>query len=79
MPYYIHIVTTQETSNSKSLSLVSEFDSFRAAKTEVKRLRAEAPLAQNAIYKITFAADQPAAEKMLKEHREEPIAREWEK
>jgi hypothetical protein len=79
MPYYIYIVTTQESTNSKSLSLVSEFDSFRTAKTEVKRLRVEAPLADSQIYKIIFAADQSAAEKSLKEHREEPIAREWEK
>jgi len=79
MPYYLYIVTTQESTNSKSLSLVSEFDSFRTAKTEVKRLRAEAPLAENQVYKIIFAADQAEAEKSLKERREQPIAREWEK
>ena len=79
MPYYIYTVTTQESTNSTSLGFVSEFDSFRTAKTEVKRLRAEAPLADNQIYKIIFAADQAEAEKSLMEHREEPIAREWEK
>ena len=79
MPYYIYIVTSQEATTSKSLSLVSEFDSFRTAKTEVKRLRAEAPLADNRIYKIIFAEEQAEAERSLKEHREEPIAREWEK
>jgi hypothetical protein len=79
MPYYIYIVTSQEATNSKSLSLVSEFDSFRTAKTEVKRLRAEVPLADNQIYKIIFAEEQAEAERSLKEHREETIAREWEK
>jgi len=79
MPYYIYIVSSQESTNTKSLSLVSEFDGFKAAKTEVKRLRTEAPLAANRIYKIIFADDQAGAEKRLKEHREEPIAREWEK
>jgi hypothetical protein len=79
MPYYIYIVTTQESTNSKTLDLVSEFDSFRSAKTEVKRLRAETPLADNQIYKIIFAADQAEAEQSLLEHREQPIAREWEK
>jgi hypothetical protein len=79
MPYYIYTITTQESTNTKSLALVNEFDSFRSAKTEVKRLRAEAPLADNQIYKIIFAADRPEAEKSLMEHREEPIAREWEK
>ncbi|HUT41823.1 MAG TPA: hypothetical protein VM011_10815 [Gammaproteobacteria bacterium] len=79
MPYYIYIVTTQKSENSRSLGLVSEYDSFKTAKTEVKRLRAEAPLADNQIYKIIFAADQPEAEKSLIQHRDEPIAREWEK
>ena len=79
MPYYIYIVTTQESSTSKSLTFVSEYDAFRAAKTEVKRLRAEAPLPGEQIYKIIFAADRPEAEQNLLEHREEPIAREWEK
>ncbi len=79
MPYYIYTVTIQEPNNTKSLTLVSEYESFRSAKTEVKRLRAETPLADNQIYKIIFAADQPEAEKSLMEHREEPIAREWEK
>jgi len=79
MPYYIYIITTQDSSNTKSLSLVGEYDSFKSAKTEVKRLRVEVPLTDNRIYKIIFAADQAEAEKNLKEYREEPIAREWEK
>jgi hypothetical protein len=79
MPYFIYIVTTQDGSSSKSLEPVSEFDSFKAAKTEVKRLRVEAPLPESGIYKIIFAADRAAAEQNLLEHREEPIAREWEK
>ncbi len=79
MPYYIYIVKTSESSNTKSVSLVSEFEVFRTAKNEVKRLRAEAPLADNQIYKIIFAENTAEAEKSLTEHREEPIAKEWEK
>ncbi|MDH3979728.1 MAG: hypothetical protein OEU91_04360 [Gammaproteobacteria bacterium] len=79
MPYYLYIVTTSEPSDKKSVSLVSEFDVFKAAKNEVKRLRAEQPLADNQIYKITFAGDTAEAEKSLTDHREEPIAKEWEK
>ncbi len=79
MPYYIYIVATQDSTKSKSLTFVSEFESFRTAKAEVKRLRAETLLDDSQIYKIIFAANQPEAEKSLKEHREEPIAREWEK
>lgn len=79
MPYFIYIVTTQDGSGSKSLEPVSEFDSFRTAKTEVKRLRAGASLPGNRFYKIIFAADRAEAEQNLLEQREEPIAREWEK
>ncbi|MCG6886591.1 MAG: hypothetical protein LJE74_05230 [Proteobacteria bacterium] len=79
MPYYIYIVKTSESSNTRSASLVSEFDVFKAAKNEVKRLRAEEPLAENRIYKITFAENTAEAEKSLTEYREQPIAKEWEK
>jgi putative IMPACT (imprinted ancient) family translation regulator len=79
MPYYIYIITANESSHSRSVSQVSEFDTFKLAKTEIKRLRAEQPLAANQIYKIIFADDTAAAEKSLKEVREQPIAREWEK
>jgi hypothetical protein len=79
MPYYIYIVKTSESSSTRSVSLVSEFEVFRTAKNEAKRLRAEAPLADNQIYKIIFAENTAEAEKSLTEHREEPIAKEWEK
>ncbi len=79
MPYYLYIVTSKESSGSKSVSLVNEFEAFREAKNEAKRLRAEQPLENNQIYKIIFAGDTTEAEQILKEHREEPIAKEWEK
>lgn len=79
MPYYIYIVTTNTASGSRSVSQVSEYESFKTAKNEVKRLRTEAPLAENQLYKVTFAEDSASAEKDLREIREQPIAREWEK
>ncbi len=79
MPYYLYIVTTSESSDTKSVSLVSEFDVFKTAKDEAKRLRAGEPLADNQIYKIIFARDTAEAEKSLTARREQPIAREWEK
>ena len=79
MPYYLYIVTSSKTSNAKSVSLVSEFEVFKTAKNEAKRLRAEQPLADNQIYKIIFAEDTATAEQSLTEYREEPIAKEWEK
>ena len=79
MPYYIYIVTTTATTTKKSVEHVSEYENFKLAKTEVRRLRAEKPLQDNQSYKIIFAGDTAEAEKHLIEYREEPVAKEWEK
>ena len=79
MPYYIYNVTTTETGAKKSAEHVSEFENFKLAKTEVRRLRSGEPLENNQSYKIMFADDTAEAEKLLLEYREEPIAKEWEK
>jgi len=79
MPYYIYTVTSSATGNSKSVSYVSEFDNFKDAKTEVRRLRIEAPLETTQGYKVMFAEDRAEAEQRLTEYREQPIAKEWEK
>ena len=78
MPYYIFIVTGSE-GTRKTATLVSEYDTFKAAKTEVKRLRSDQPLPDNQVYRINFSPSEAAAEKALTEVREEPIAKEWEK
>ena len=79
MPYYIYTLTVKQHASMKSALLVGEFEKFKAAKTEVKRLRAENPLGEGQSYKIIFADNQAEAEKMATEIREQPIAREWEK
>ena len=79
MPYYIYRVTTTDTGIKKSAQHVSEFENFKLAKTEVRRLRSEEPLENNQSYKVMFADDTANAEKLLLENREEPIAKEWEK
>jgi hypothetical protein len=79
MPYYIYIVTSSETGNNKSAAYVSEFDNFKDAKTEVRRLRIEEPLDEPGTYKVMFAEDRAEAEQRITEFREQPIAREWEK
>jgi len=79
MPYYIYIVTTIDTTTKKAVEHVSEFENFKLAKTEVRRLRAEQSLQDNQSYKIIFAEDTAEAEKHLIEYREEPVAKEWEK
>ncbi|MGD8629403.1 MAG: hypothetical protein PVH38_05810 [Gammaproteobacteria bacterium] len=79
MPYYIYIVSSNETGHNKSAEYISEFDNFKHAKTEVRRLRTETPLEASQAYKVMFAEDRAEAEQRLTEYREQPIAREWEK
>jgi hypothetical protein len=79
MPYYIYIVTSHDTASTRSATLVREYENFKLAKTEVRRLRGEAQLEETQAYKIIFADDMAQAEQRLTEFREEPIAREWEK
>ena len=79
MPYYIYIVTSIDTTTKKSVEPVSEFENFKQAKTEVRRLRAEQPLQDNQSYKVMFAESNAEAEQRLIEYREEPVAKEWEK
>ena len=79
MPYYIYILTVKDQATRKSATLVNEFEKFKSAKTEVKKLRAEKQLDEGQSYKIIFSENQAEAEKIATEIREEPIAKEWEK
>ena len=79
MPYYIYIVTRHDTASTSSVKLVREYENFKLAKTEVRRLRGEAQLEETQAYKIIFADDTAQAEQRLTEFREEPVAKEWEK
>ena len=79
MPYYIYTLTIKDRATSKSAVLVNEHEKFKAAKAEVKGLRAEKPLGEGQSYKIIFADNPAEAEKMATEIREQPIAKEWEK
>ena len=79
MPYYIYTVTIKSQASAKKAALVSEFEKFKAAKAEIRQLRAENPPGEGQSYKIIFADNTAEAEKKVTEIREEPIAREWEK
>lgn len=79
MPYYIYIVTSLETASTRSVKLVKEYENFKLAKAEIRRLRGEEQLEDNQAYRIIFADDTAQAEQRLSEFREEPIAKEWEK
>ena len=55
MPYYIYIVTSHDMATTRSAKLVREYENFKFAKTEVRRLRNEEQLEEKQTYKIIFA------------------------
>lgn len=77
MPYYIFVVSGD--GRHKTAELLNQFEHYRDAKNEVKRLRIEEPLPEEKSYRINFSASETEAEKNLTEYREEPIVKEWEK
>ena len=79
MPYFIYKITPGDTPNARTLDLVSEYDSYRDAKQEVKALRVAQDTDAKHTYKIMFAGSQGEAEQQLLEVREQPIVKEWEK
>lgn len=79
MPYYVYLIKPGVTNLVKDLEKVSEFESFKEAKTFVKDKRANQGEGEAASYKIIFAKNALEAEEQLSEQREAPILREWEK
>lgn len=79
MPYYIYTVKVKAPATMKTAVLVSEFEKFKSAKTEIRQLRSDKPLPDGQSYKIIFADNPAEAEKKVTEIRDESIAREWEK
>lgn len=79
MPYFIYKITSDESSAAKQLDLLQEHENFKIAKQEVRALREAATGGAGTVYKVIFAADSSEAEHRLREHREQPVVREWEK
>lgn len=79
MPYYLFKITTPDDLNLvKHLELLEVHDTFKAAKTEAKKRRAE-QAQEGAVYKVMFAENQLAAEESLLEKREKPVLMEHER
>ena len=79
MPYYVYLIKPGVTDLVKDLEKISEFESFKEAKTFVKDKRTSQSGDEAATYKIIFAKNALEAEEQLSEKREAPILREWEK
>lgn len=72
MPYYLYRVT--ETGPIKQLCKLTEFEVFKEASQEAKRLRKELDLPPNARIKIIHADNELLAEDLLNQVREpEPL------
>jgi hypothetical protein len=79
MPYFLFKITHPDELNLvKQLDLLDTFEGFREAKTEAKRLRAEAA-DDGCVYKVMFAESQLSAEEQLLEKREKPVLMEHER
>jgi hypothetical protein len=72
MPYYLYRVT--QLGPVKQLDKLTQFDVFKDASTEAKRLRKEPDLPQGALVKVIFADNELIAEDLLNQVREgEPL------
>ncbi len=75
MPYYIYRVTPLGPINQ--LAKISQFDVFKEASNEAKRLRRETELGAGEKIKTIFAENELQAEELLNEPRgEEPMTGE---
>lgn len=72
MPYYLYRVT--QNGPIKVLDKISQFEVFKEASTEAKRLRKEPDLPAGALIKVMFADNELMAEDLLNQVREgEPL------
>lgn len=71
MPYYIYRITP--TGPIRQLTKLSQFDAFKEASNEAKRLRRESDLAQGELIKTMFAANELEAEDLLNQPPKEDI------
>ena len=68
MPYYLYRIT--QLGPVKQLDKLTQFDAFKEASNEAKRLRLEPDLPAGAIIKVIFADNELMAEDILSQVRE---------
>lgn len=80
MPYYIFKMSSPEgMSLVKNLELITEFATFKQAKSFARDERAKLDGSEDITIKMMFAENQLLAEEQLMEHRDKPIMMEHEK
>ena len=77
MPYFIYRISGRE--SDKTLQRLASYDTFPDAKDHARKIRAMPDTPPDVLIKIIFADDAEEAEGLLRQKREPPILREWEK
>jgi len=79
MPYFVYKILTEDTTTARKLELLQESPEYREAKARVREMRSSQSPDDKSTFKIIFAESEDIAEKQLREIREKPIMKEWEK
>lgn len=79
MPYFIYKIMSASTGATKELKFIDKYDEFKQAKKFIREQRAEMVLDGRTTIKMVFANNEFEAEQRLREPRDAPILREWEK
>lgn len=79
MPYFIYKITSGSTGRIKDLELIDKHDAFKQAKKFIRQQRATFAMDNRTAIKMVFAQHELEAEQRLREPRNAPILREWEK
>ena len=77
MPYFIYQIS--EHIGQKRLECLEEHQEFRKAKTSARGRRAKLPAGSGFMVRIVFADNKNHAEALLRQKRETPVLKEWEK
>ena len=79
MPYFIYKITSGSAGGIKDLEFIDKYDEFKLAKKFIREQRADVELNDRITMKMIFAETEFEAEQRLREPRNAPILREWEK
>ena len=77
MAYFVYRIS--EHAGQKRLEYLEQHDKFRDAKLSARQRRAQLPANSGFAIKMVFADSREQAEGLLKQRRETPILKEWEK
>lgn len=79
MPYFVYKITSASTGAIKDLECIDSYEAFKHAKKFVREQREVMETDSRTSIKMIFAENELEAEQRLREPREAPILREWEK